>query len=284
MKNISLKLLICALLFAGPLPSRSQSTSPVFPILYGYISDAKLADFGTRQLDKPCQALLKHQFAVAAVGFNSIIVRDKKHTGQDSLVAYIGLLQAKPDIWPSEERRLQSGVKHNDPIAQFKLGSLLFYKWGQQHSSQDTTRLAKAQSLIDSAWKKTKLPIVGMMLFNVAPFGTSYTSKHPFGLNVIEDLIKQLAGPKSYKAYLESARGDDKAEPAPVNLIPSANLRALRGVIQCRIQQSQIQGGTSVLKGNNVVFTPNPLSEDQKREYKFMTAWNMAIDKRLQAS
>lgn len=253
------------------------------PIFYGWVNWAKLSDFAPVQLHQSCSLLMNKHLAEAIPGFEQEL---SQHP--NDLAAYVGLAQAKPEMRTSQVQLLERQAKqgNENASAKLKLGVVLYYQWCQQVSAVDNrTDLSRAQQFIHEAWKESKLPIAGMMLDEVAPLGgTLYTAKHhDITKGISDELIKELGGRSVYGMYQQAKQAGWTALPPSVKSVAPANLRPLRGVIRNLRSHSTVQVSYGVMKNGHAEMEPlEPLSDQQKNWYHYLTAWSDQISQVLQ--
>lgn len=265
------------------LPAQAVSPRANRPIFYGWINWAKLSDFAPIHLQQSCSLLMNKHLAEAIPGFEQEVAQHP-----NDLAAYVGLAQAKPEMRAHQVQLLEKQIKQDtkNANAKFKLGVVLYYQWCQQVSAVDNrTDLSRAQQFIHEAWKESKLPIAAMMLDEVAPLGgTLYIAKHhDITKGISDELIKKLGGLKVYAMYQQAKQADWTAPLPPVKSVAPANLRPLRGVIRNLRSHSTVQVSYGVMKNGHAEMEPlEPLSDQQKNWYHYLTAWSDQISQVLQ--
>jgi len=280
---LALSLALFILVNVTMLPAQAIPPRANRPIFYGWVNWAKLSDFAPVQLQQSCNLLMNKHLAEAIPGFEQ---EASQHP--NDLAAYVGLAQAKPEMRANQVQLLERQVKQGNESAstKLKLGTVLYYQWCQQVSAiDDRTDLSRAQQFIYEAWKESKLPIAGMMLDEVAPLGgTLYTAKHHnITTGMDDELIKELGGPKVYAMYQQAKQAGWSAPIPPVKSVAPANLRPLRGIIRNLRSHSTVQVSYGVMKNGHAEMEPlEPLSDQQKNHYHYLTAWSDHITQVLQ--
>jgi hypothetical protein len=271
MKITLLCLVLCIQMALMPRLGHAQN----MPIAYGWVSQAQLSDFAPERLQKSCDLLQQRHFAAAAPGFERELA-----THPDSLAAYVGLVQAKPNLWPSMRKRLEADVAiHKDGAdadTKFKLGALLFYEWGQLPPVPSNVLMARAQTLLTQAWQERPLPIEGMMLIDSLCIGrvSNYPPLRRLNQQAITDqLIAFLGGDRTYALYAQAKRKGWQAQPPPASLVPAPNLKALigavrnlRSVVNSRVSYGKIVNGKAV-------FVDQPYTPSELAEQRYTANW-----------
>lgn len=216
MKNTLLCFALCIQFSLATQLCHAQS----MPIAYGWVSQSQLSDFAPERLQKTCDLLQQRQLAAAAIGFDRELSKNP-----DSLVAYVGLVQSKPTVWPAMRSRLEAdAAAHKDGTdadTEFKLGTLLFYEWGQLPPAPSMALLIRSQTLLTQAWEQRPLPIEGMMLIDTLHIGkvSTYPPLRRLDALTIEDqLIAALGGNKTYTT-LRASEKEELAETASSCLV-----------------------------------------------------------------
>ena len=249
------------------------------PIKYGWVHDAQLSDLSPTRDRTPYDLLRHRRLGEAALGLQREMAQHP-----DSLSAYVGLMQADPARWSNEVKRLQVKIaqqqaNHQNPESDdlFKLGTLLYYQWGQQPSPpRNQQPFIKAQGLLAEAWHRNPVPIIGIMLSETLTI-TRASSEHSLdGLDTVtinHKLIKELAGSRVYAQYLRAQNSVWNMEAPAVSLVPTQNLRPLLAVVA---NLRGIYGGRSgilrVIDGKTRMID-NPVPASQLAHERYLKGW-----------
>jgi hypothetical protein len=265
--NIILLFLMCI----GIAPCGTQQAAGRNPINYGWVSYAMLSDLAPEQLQSSCNLLFQHHLNQASAGFKTELSKYP-----NALVAFVGLVQSTPSVWPSLISQLEknSAAGKTDAETDFELGTLLYYQWGQQ--STNNTGIARAQTLLDKAWQQDHAPIIGMMLADTLGIG-KYSHYPPLKAvgdrSITEQLISKLAGPRAFSFYQSAKSSGWQMEPPPLDWVQPKNVRPLIGMVRnLRSLSSSRVGTTEVVNGNYVAVT-SPYTPTQTAEQNYLAAW-----------
>lgn len=250
------------------------------PIRYGRVNNAQLSDLAPADSRALHDLLLHRRFDEVA----STLQRELSQY-PDSLAAYVGLMQADPKQWPIEIKRLRREVAKQSANRQppkstdlFKLGTLLYYQWGQQQAPpRDRKQLAEAQTLLARAWHSDHAPIVGLMLGEM--LGVEAASSDPVvkGLStktIGQELLNELCGPQAYAQYLRAQSSSWNARPPMVSLIPAENIRPLVAVVASLHSFYGIQGFTAQIVGGHAgPSIPDTVPASQLSHQRYLDEW-----------
>lgn len=156
------------------------------PIRYGRVNNAQLSDLAPANSRALRDLLLHRRFDEAASDLQREL---SQYPG--SLAGYVGLMQVEPERWPVEIKRLRGEIAKQSanrqppkPTDLFKLGTLLYYQWGQQPAPpRDRKQLAEAQALLAHAWHSDHAPIIGLMLGEMLGVEAASSDPSVKGLN-----------------------------------------------------------------------------------------------------
>lgn len=252
----------------------------VNPIRYGWLGNAQLSDLTPTRNRAPYDLLLNHHFEEAALSLQQELTQYP-----DSLAGYVGLMQARPERWQSEIKRLRREIAQQKSSHQlpksadlFKLGTLLYYQWGQQPAPpQNKQSVAEAQSLLAHAWHDNHAPIVGLMLGDTLNDGVLSPDPLLKGLTakiIYRKLLNELAGSKAYAQYLQAQKAEWKVEPPAVSLVSPKNIRPLLAVVATLRSASTRRSSTvQIVNGKigPIVFDPVPAAQVSQQHY--MEKW-----------
>ncbi len=249
------------------------------PITYGWIGRAQLSDLSPTRIRNPYDLLRQRHLKEAALGLQQELAQHP-----DSLAAYVGLMQAEPARWPTEISRLRAEIaqkrtNHQEPqVADlFKLGVLLYYRWGQQPTPpRDQKPLAEAQTLLVQAWHRDHQPIIGLALGDTLIDGILSSDSLTKGLSrqtISLQLLKELGGPQVYAQYLRAEKSLWNADPPAVSLVPKQNLRPLLAVVaNLRSLYGQRSGILRVVNGKPTMID-NPVPASQIAHERYLREW-----------
>lgn len=252
-----------------------ESRSGTNPITYGLVGNAQLSYLSMSPDHAPYDMLYYQRLKEAVPGLEQELVQHP-----NSLAAYIGLMQAEPERWADEIKRLQKNIsqrvdKHQEPEPAdlFKLGTLRYYQWGQEPPPPHNQKLVtEARLLLRRAWQHDHSPVIGLMLgetLNIGDFPSDPLFK---GLNVKtinQQLVQELAGPRAYTQYVHAKASIWNANPPSVSLVPDQNRRPLFAVVQSLRSSAARRSGTlKVVDGKpTMVDFPVPASQLAERSY-----------------
>ena len=266
--------LMALFMFVPNSANAGDSTqNTVNPISYGWVAAARLYNLSSENDHKPYDLLSERQLQAAVSGLEQELQRDP-----DSLAAYVGLMQADPQRWQGETRRLTK------PANLFKLGTLLFYQWGRQpiptHPPIDNHLLVEAQAMLGQAWQSNHSPIIGLMLGDALTTGTfsNDVSLQKLNANKIDQqLIKDLAGPRAYAQYVIARKNGWKTKFPAVALIPAKNIRLLLAVVGNSASLSANRTGSLRTINGKPTMVDNPVPNVQVAEEKYLTEWYRSL-------
>lgn len=245
------------------------------PIAHGWVSQSQLSDFAPERLQKPCDLLQQRHLAAAAVGFERELTKNP-----DSLTAYVGLVQAKPALWPAMRKRLEADVAAHgdgtDADTEFKLGTLLFYEWGQLPPVPSNALLIRSQTLLTRSWQDRPLPIVGMMLIDTLSIGKVSGYPPLRKLNqpiIVGQLIAALGGSRTYKLYVQAKQKNWHSPPPPVSLVDSTNIKSLIGVVRYLKSSSNSRVSYGTVINGKTVFVDQPYTSPELAEQEYTARW-----------
>lgn len=271
MKNTLLCFALCIQFSLATQLCHAQS----MPIAYGWVSQSQLSDFAPERLQKTCDLLQQRQLAAAAIGFDRELSKNP-----DSLVAYVGLVQSKPTVWPAMRSRLEAdAAAHKDGTdadTEFKLGTLLFYEWGQLPPAPSMALLIRSQTLLTQAWEQRPLPIEGMMLIDTLHIGkvSTYPPLRRLDALTIEDqLIAALGGNKTYTLYAQARKKNWQKPPPPVWLVPSSNIKPLIAVVRYLKSSSNYHVAYGKIINGKTVFVDQPYTSSDVARQKYTASW-----------
>ncbi len=271
MKAIFLCSALCMQLILAAQLCQAQN----MPISYGWVSQSQLSDFAPERLQKTCDLLQQRQLATAAVGFEHELARNP-----DSLAAYVGLVQAKPALWPAMRKRLEADVAAHkdgtDADTEFKLGTLLFYEWGQLPPVPTNALLIRSQTLLTQAWQQRPLPIEGMMLIDTLSIGkvSDYPPLRKLNQSIIVGhLIAALGGSRTYKLYAQAKQKNWHSLPPPVSLVSSTNVKPLIGVVRYLKSSSNSRVSYGKVINGKTVFVDQPYTSPELAEQEYAASW-----------
>lgn len=249
------------------------------PIMYGWVHDAQLSDLSPTRDRTPYDLLRHRRLGEAALGLQRELAQHP-----DSLSAYVGLMQADPERWSDEVKRLQVEIaqqrasrQNPEPDDLFKLGTLLYYQWGQQPSPpRNQQPLTEAQKLLAEAWHRNPVPIIGILLSETLSITRASSEPALKGLDTVtinHKLIKELAGSRVYAQYLRAQNSVWNMEAPAVSLVPTQNLRPLLAVVA---NLRGIYGGRSgilrVIDGKTRMID-NPVPASQLAHERYLKEW-----------
>lgn len=279
---IATALLIFVSLISMDKASSAGSTSEalVNPIRYGRVNNAQLSDLAPTNSQALHDLLLHHRSNEVALALQRELSQDPS-----SLAGYVGLMQAEPERWPTEIKRLWGEVAKQSanqqvpkPTDLFKLGTLLYYQWGQQPAPpQNKQQLAEAQTLLAHAWRNDHAPIIGLMLGEM--LGVEAASSNPSvkGLStktIAQDLLKELCGPQAYRQYLHAQKSSWDEEPPAVFLVPAKNIQPLVAVVASLHSFYGRRGFTTqIINGQAGPSTLDPVSAPQLAQQRYLDEW-----------
>ncbi len=271
MKAMFLCFALCMQLILAAQLCQAQS----MPIAYGWVSQSQLSDFAPERLQKPCDLLQQRHLAAAAVGFERELT-----TNPNSLAAYVGLVQANPAVWPAMRKRLEADVAAHrdgtDADTEFKLGTLLFYEWGQLPPVPSNALLIRSQTLLTQAWQQRPLPIEGMMLIDTLSIGKVSTYPPLRRLNapiITGQLIATLGGNKTYTLYAQARKKNWQTQPPPVRLVPSTNIKPLIAVVRYLKSFSNNRVSYGKVINGKTVFVDQPYTSPELAEQEYTASW-----------
>ena len=249
------------------------------PIAYGWVSQSQLSDFAPERLQKACDLLQQRRLAPAAIAFDQELSRNP-----DSLAAYVGLIQAKPSLWPAMRKRLEANVATHedgtDADTEFKLGTLLFYEWGQLPPVPSNDLLIRSQTLLTQAWRQRPLPIEGMMLVDTLHIGKRSTYpplKKLDAETIINQLIAALGGNKAYTLYAQAKSRNWQKPPPPVWLVPASNVKPLIAVVRYLKSASNSRVAYGKVINGKTVFVDQPYTASDIAMQRYTAGWLSAL-------
>lgn len=259
---------------AGPTVQISAN-----PIRYGWVHDAQLSDLSPTRDRAPYDLLRQRRLGEAASGFQRELAQHP-----NSLAAYVGLMQADPARWSDEAKHLQIRIAQQRAHRQnpesddlFKLGTLLYYQWGQQPSPpRNQQPLMEAQNFLAQAWHHNHVPIIGLMLSETLSIMRASPDPVLKGLNTVtinQALIKELAGSRVYAQYLRAQKSVWDTDPPAVSLVLTQNIRPLLAVVaNLRGLYGGRSGTLRVIDGKTRMID-NPVPASQLAHERYLKEW-----------
>jgi len=250
------------------------------PIRYGRVNNAQLSDLAPANSRALRDLLLHRRFDEAASDLQREL---SQYPG--SLAGYVGLMQVEPERWPVEIKRLRGEIAKQSanrqppkPTDLFKLGTLLYYQWGQQPAPpRDRKQLAEAQALLAHAWHSDHAPIIGLMLGEMLGVEAASSDPSVKGLNtkkISQELLYELCGPQAYAQYLRAQSSSWNAKPPTVSLIPAENVRPLVAVVASLHSFYGIRGFTAqIINGKSGPSTADAVSASQLAHQRYLDQW-----------
>lgn len=245
-------------------------------ISYGWVNRAQLSDLSPTSVRQPYDQLLEKKFAQAIVGLKAERVSDPS-----SLAAYVGLVQADPELRQQEIRRLQPQADNPKATATelFQLGTALLYQSGQT-MPPNRAMLGQSQTMLGRAWQREHKPIYGLMLGDALHFGTVSADallKGRSSKTINEQLVKELAGDNVYQQYLAAAQKGWQVQPPPVALVPAANRKTLLAVVASMRSYAASPSTTTHMTAEGVTLSFNAASNLYASKQRYMAAWFDAL-------
>lgn len=273
MKKIVFLILIYLSLLSLPNKAPALTEQQQQELNPGKVFYAPLADFAAPRDQKPYNLLESGHDKEAAQGFERKLAANK-----NDLVAFVGLAQADPSVWPSLVTRLEHQEKsENSYNLDFKLGVLYLYQWKTDRSTYPK-QLFGAQKLLTRSWQQSKQPIIGLLyaqMQNMSAPGVTEISR------VLDQLVLELAGPQAASFYRHARHFDWQAATPPVQETPIENLKPLRSLLKLAWSYSGTQMGHGVMHGNNIVPVLDPLTAEQEKNMAYLLKWRQAVDKAI---
>ncbi len=281
-------------MIAGP----SGDHRPATPVFYGELDVAPLADFAPMDLAPAFTALQQKQLAEAARQLESAV-----RTRPNEKAAWIGLMQCKRELWRDECVKLEHDLANtpSDTTLQFKLGTLLYYRWMQGEYSlkplNKPTRIEKgsgltgpitihqpvltedrivsnrAAHLLREAWTRGRIVVAGMMLVELISKVTQAGPRDP----ILEGLVRELGGPKAYAAYQHAKASGWRVEPPAALLVNAENRRPLCGVLKEFWSRSTERASRGTMVNGKIVWTREPTSPDRLARAAYLDRWIQAL-------
>ena len=296
MRTLFIPSLISALLLTGltltagvgkQTQAASENPTSSNSFSYGYVYTSQLSDL-TAARDRTAYALLNHALLNQSRASEAVPgLQRELAENPGSLPAYVGLMQAEPERWPGEIKKLQEKIArqrviHEDPAPAdlFKLGTLLYYQREHgpilpPHPGLDKQEL-EARTLLEEAWGHDNTPIIGLMLMEsliTAGQSSAPANKKMTLVVILRQLVKNLAGPRIYAEYLRAESDNWESEPPSVARVPKKNLRPLLAVMASfHSLYGQRSGILKVINGKQVMID-FPVPAPQLAQEHYLDKW-----------
>jgi len=276
MKNLSLLLLAFILSVQG-IAKAGQQDKPNFPMSYGEIHNSPLSYLASDNLDAAYTLLRKRQLNEASEAFEAEAKQNNKN-----LTAYVGWLQAKPEVLTSEMKRLEALAQRDgrDAVTLFKLGTVRVYRYKSLTNSQITALLShkkdpradliSGKNLLQKAWSESAEPVIGLMLIEACV----YLSDQEMGRKVSQALVQKLAGSDAYASYTKAERGKWYDNPPSTRLTPESNRKPLAGVLMSIWTEAGAKARQGRVVNGQIVWEEwQSPTKDQDRKANYIDTW-----------
>lgn len=200
------------------------------------------------------------------------------------MAAYIGLMQARPELWPGEMRRVEAALRETptDPIRRLKLATLLWLRYHEvpvQIRRGKESDLARARTLAMALWNERRIPLAALLLADID------LDRLPQRRATLEALLRDLAGDHAWRLYRDAEKEGWRAEPPPAAMVDSANRRPLSSVVRALSSIAGRREGDIVTENGKTVHNPDgtekihwdPIPPDLQRQYAYLRTWAAAL-------
>lgn len=279
---LTMTLLIIASFTVMNKASSAGSTKAALanPIRHGWVNNAQLSDLASTNNRAPYDLLMQHHFDEAIPALQRELTQ---YPG--SLAAYVGLMQAQPERWPTEIKHLRGDVAKQsanlqppNPSDLFKLGTLLHYQWGQQLAPpRNKQQLAEAQTLVARAWHGDHAPIIGLMLGEMLSVEAASSDPSVRGLStktIGPQLLQELCGRQAYAQYLHAQKLSWDEKPPIASLTPKENIRPTVAVVASLRSFYGKRGFTAqIINGRSGPSTADSVPASQLAHQRYLDQW-----------